>query len=325
MLVSLAPALSYLLLAGFLFYLVNRVGEYAVDFGYDSTTLFSEPNESLALNFFIRALAPTVFIILLSAAAVAAGRPDLRVGTFWIALIYYCLRAGYIFTFNLQRLVSWPRFFVHSGVGLIAAALAYKYLILPQRSLLPDLEQAGNEIWLGIGAFLYAVANNAKTSGDPGSRRRNAFVKKAFESARRKFGHQIDQATDDPALRLIAYGVLVYESYCRPPAVRLLERLAIWKKNRTTGVMQVASDGHLSDRESVQLGTEKLRKAWDANAAEQHGQSRAWSTLTDYNYDSDYASKVIEIMELIAKRADPAYRPVWEALEKWPADEGSTE
>jgi hypothetical protein len=324
-LTSLASGIAYLSLAGLLFYLVNRIGEFAVDFGYGSTTLFSEPNESLALNFFIRALAPTVFIIILSAAAVAAGEPDLRLGTFWIVVIYYSLRAAYIFTFNLHRLVSWPRFLVHAGVGLIAAALAYKHLIIPQRSLLPDLEEAGNEIWLAIGAFLYAVANNARTSGDPGTRRRNSFVARSYRNARSNFGEQIERITADPAVKLIAYAVLVYESYCRPPAVRFAERFAFWKEKRTTGIMQVAADQHLTDSESVQLGTEKLLAAWNANADEQHGRSRAWSVLTDYNYDSDYASNVIEIMELIAKRADQTYRPVWEDLESWPEDTDSSE
>ena len=82
---------------------------------------------------------------------------------------------------------------------------------------------------------------------------------------------------------------------------------------------------HVDAAVSVQLGSEKLLAAWNANAVEQHGRSRAWTVLTDYNYDSNYASNVLEIMELIAKRADQAYRPVWEELERWPDDAGSSE
>lgn len=102
----IAAHIIYIILAGLLFGLINWIGEHATDFGYASTTLFEEPNESLALNFFIRALAPTVFIVALSAAAVAAGHADLRVGIYWIAIYYYALRFIYILVMNMHRLVS---------------------------------------------------------------------------------------------------------------------------------------------------------------------------------------------------------------------------
>lgn len=81
--------LVHLALALALFFLVNWIGEHAVDFGYTSTTLFEEPNESIALNFFVRAMSPAVFIIALSAVAVSVGYPDLRIGIFRIAIYYY--------------------------------------------------------------------------------------------------------------------------------------------------------------------------------------------------------------------------------------------
>lgn len=76
--VFLASIAMHLVLAIILFLLVNWIGRHAIDFGYVSTSLFEEPNESVALNFFIRALSPAVFIILVSSAAVAVGRPELR-------------------------------------------------------------------------------------------------------------------------------------------------------------------------------------------------------------------------------------------------------
>ena len=146
--------LIYAVLALMLFWLVNLIGEHATDFGYASTTLFEEPNESLALNFFIRALAPAVFIVLLSAGLVAFDYGQYRIGIYWVAIFYYFFRLGFIFATNMQRLVSWIRFLIHSGCGLAASWLVYKLLILPNRSLLPNLDDFGNEIWLAIFAFL---------------------------------------------------------------------------------------------------------------------------------------------------------------------------
>lgn len=309
----MAVIVAHIVLAMLLFRMVNWVGEHATDFGYASTTLFEEPNESLALNFFIRALAPAVFMVALSAAAVAAGRADLRIGIYWIAIYYYALRAAYIFAVNMHRLVSWPRYFFHSGVGLGAAWLAYHFLILPNRSLLPDLDAAGNELWLAILAFLYAAANKATLSGGPGDSRRNAFIKRSYEKAEGEFGELINEKISDDQLQLITYAILIYEDYCRPPLTRMLERMLFWKRDRTTGVMQVASSTALTDRESVELGTQKLLTSWKA-FADEGIYSRVHSTIAAYNQDMVYVSRVLEVMEILGKRTEPRFRSAFSAI-----------
>lgn len=300
----------HLALAMLLFWLVNWVGEHAVDFGYGSTTLFEEPNESIALNFFVRAMAPSVFIVLLAAAAVGAGYPHLRLGLYWVAIFYYILRAAYIFAFNLSGLVSWPRYIFHATLGLGTAWLVYEYLVLPNRSLFPDVNQLGNELWLAILAFLYAAANKVKLSGDPGDRRRNRFIKQTYDSIKQRHGVFIDDKINDPQLRLIAYGILVYESYCRPPLMRQLEKIAFWRRERTTGIMQVKSDRILTNEESLERGIGKLILAWQVHASDD-AWSRAYNTITDYNYDSVYRSHISDVMEIIAKRCDPTLRPAY--------------
>lgn len=304
---------AHVFLALVLFRLVNWIGEHATDFGYASTTLFEEPSESLALNFFIRALAPAVFMVALSAAAVAAGHADLRVGIYWIAIYYYALRVVYILAMNMHQLVSWPRFIFHSGVGLAAAWLVYQTLILPNRSLLPNLDTAGNELWLAIFAFLYAAANKVTVFGGPGARRRNAFIRRSYDRAELSYGALINERISDDTLQLITYAILIYEDYCRPPSVRTLERLCFWKQERTTGIMQVASSNALTDKESVKLGAQKLTASWQ-RFAEEDLYERTRSTIIDYNKDSDYSYKVMDVMEILAKRAAPRFLPAYNAI-----------
>lgn len=304
---------AHIILALALFQLVNWIGEHATDFGYASTTLFEEPNESLALNFLMRALAPAVFMLMLSAAAVAADHADLRIGIYWIAIYYYAFRVIYIVAMNMHRLVSWPRFAIHAGVGLAAAWLVYQNLILPSRSLLPNLDTAGNELWLAIFAFLYAAANKVTVSGGPGARRRNDFIKRSYNRAEFSYGSLINDRISDDQLQLITYAILIYENYCRPPSVRTLERLCFWKQQRTTGVMQVASSTALSDEESVKLGVQKLSASWQ-RFVEENLYERTVSTITDYNKDSDYLLRVLEVMEIIAKRAAPRFLPAYNAI-----------
>lgn len=183
---------------------------------------------------------------------------------------------------------------------------------------MPDLETAGNELWLALLAFLYAVANKITLSGGPGARRRNTFVKSHYLAARTRFGNQIDAKVSDELLKLIAYSILIYEDYCRPPSIRTLERLAVWKKRRTTGIMQVAADDALTDIESVNRGLDILLASWKRYSTEEHLWGRVRRSISDYNMDEDYIQRVQEVMEILAKRVDPSFKASYESI--WDCD-----
>jgi hypothetical protein len=304
---------AHTILAVILFFMVNWIGKHAVDFGYVSTSLFEEPNENIALNLFIRTLSPSVFIIIISSATVLIGRPELRLGILNVVFYYYFFRACIIFFFNRHRLISWTRYFGNALFGSAVAVLAYHYLILPNRSLLPDLQAAGNELWLALLAFLYAVANKIPLSGGPGARRRNAFVRVHYTTARRLFGDQIDAAITDNLLKLVAYSILIYEDYCRPPAIRSLERLAWWKKRRTTGIMQVSAAEVLTDEESVTRGLSILSTSWEKHSS-QDKRTQVRSTISEYNKDEDYIERVQEVMKILAERTDPSFKLAYDSL-----------
>jgi hypothetical protein len=308
--------LVHLALAFIFFLAVNWVGKHAVDLGYSSTTLFEEPNEAVALNLFIRVLSPAIFIVAVSAIFVAKNRPESRLDIFYVAVYYYIIRGIVIFALNRQQLVSWFRYFTYSILGILSSYGAYIYLILPNRSLLPDLDASGNELWLAIFAFLYAVTNKVVLSNEPSKRRKNNFVKYHYDMAKVRFGSTINDVTHEKMVQLLIYSIIVFEDYCRPPLVRFAENFVFWRKKRTTRIMQVMSERTLSDIESVRIGSKKIVDAWNANKnLEEDTWIKIRKTIIDYNRDDDYVHRVSEIMEIIAKRADrnfePAYQAIW--------------
>lgn len=179
--------------------------------------------------------------------------------------------------------------------------------------MIPNLESAGNEIWLAILAFLYAVANKVPLPGGPGARRRNDFIAIHYSSARAKYGQIIDSKISDPLLKLVAYSILIYEDYCRPPAIREIERLAWWKKIRTTGIMQVSSVKPLTDAESLELGLAKLISKWQGDSSSDK-YSKIFNTISDYNKDDDYIGRVMEVMQILSERIDQNFKPVYDSI-----------
>jgi len=199
-------------------------------------------------------------------------------------------------------------------VGISVAKLAYDHLILPNRALLPDLQNAGNELWLAILAFLYAVANKVPLPSGPGAGRRNTFVRVHYHQAVFKFGGIISEKIGDELLRLLTYSILSYEDYARPPAIRSIERLMFWKEEKTTGIMQVQGQRNLGDEESVSAAADILSESWHRHEDEDHPYTRVSRTIGDYNKDVDYISRVLEVMEIIAKRIEPVYEPAYRNL-----------
>jgi hypothetical protein len=306
----------HFVLAGCLFLSVNWIGKHADDFGYTSSTLFEASTESIALNFFLRTLSPAVFLIAISAFFVGTGMPDLRIGIFWVAVYYYAIRALIVVLLNRQLLISWSKFFVHAVLGIAFAYLAYEFLILPNISLLPDIKEAGNELWLAIIGFIYAVSNNVVLSESSHARRQNNFVRTSYLSAKTKFGSVISKRINDDVLELITYSILIYEDYARPQSVRFLERLQFWKTARTTGIMQVNSRQNLSDMESVEKGLDILVESWKRHRVRKKDVAeKVKKVIGDYNRDDSYIWRVLEVAEIISKRADKkfelAYVKIW--------------
>lgn len=306
---------THLAFAIVIFLTINWIGKHAVEFGYSSTSLFEDGEESIALNIFVKSTLPTIFIILVSATAVASGFENYRLNINRVVYFYFIIRLISIFIFDRLHLVSWTKFTIHAIIGILVAEIAYKFLILPNKSLLPDLETVGNELWLAIFAFLYAIMNKVPLPDGPSTRRKNRFIKAKYESFQRLYGDFIDSKSPEPLMTLIIYSILVAEDYARPKLIRSLERAAPSDGFRTTGVMQVRAERNLSDRESVERGVNALVSVWqDSENAQLDKWDKFAKTVASHNRDDDYVYRVSDIARIIAKRVNRSLETAYDEM-----------
>ena len=80
--------------------------------------------------------------------------------------------------------------------------------------------------------------------------------------------------------------------------------------------MQVASNRMLTDRESVDRGTDLLISSWKDHARDGGTRwERLRSTVADYNKDDGYVDRVYEVMEILAKQvAAPRFEKVFDDI-----------
>jgi len=63
------------------------------------------------------------------------------------------------------------------------------------------------------------------------------------------------------------------------------------------------------------MGTDVLLESWTShglNASDIHDRVR--STIADYNRDEDYISRVFEVMNILATRTVPKFKPAYDTI-----------
>jgi hypothetical protein len=120
-------------------------------------------------------------------------------------------------------------------------------------------------------------------------------------------------------MELVAYAVLIYETFNRPWLAQSFERLVFPWFSHTLGPMQLRTSKRITNRESVALGIHKLRQTFETSAQEPAGKSRfryqaIYSSLAKYNKDDEYISEVLMVLRTLSVRVATAYKLEFETI-----------
>jgi hypothetical protein len=64
----------------------------------------------------------------------------------------------------------------------------------------------------------------------------------------------------------------------------------------------------------VNRGLDILLASWEKYSSEEHVWSQVRLSISDYNKDDDYIERVQEVMEILAKRADPSFKAAYDSI-----------
>lgn len=311
--------LTQLALAIGLFFAINWIGEHSRSFGYLQLTLAPKPDPAPAYNFLLKTLTPSVYIVLASTAIYALHLSGLLPHIWLVALYYFVFRLAFNVILSRAALMNWVTTLAQLILGTGAAYLAYTHLILPRRPLFPDLVSIGNQLWVIIALFLYAVFNNVQVASARTVRRKNRYLTARLLELRKLYGSLIDGQFPERYMELVAYSVLIYETFNRPPVARFVERLLFPWGSHTLGPMQVKTPTRISDTESVSRGVEQLRVAFERTNQELAGKKATryqavHNAVAKYNRDESYVSDVISVLHTLWAQVATDYRSDFENM-----------
>jgi hypothetical protein len=316
---TVSVIIIHLGLAILLFYGFNWIGSHSSAYGYFQLSLVVQSDQAPAFNFILRALTPTVFIILIAAGCYLLNIEKPVFGIWYVAAHYFGFRVLYNVVLGRALLLNWVSLSFQTIVGIATAYLAYLHLILPRRPLFPDLNTMGNHLWILIALFLYAAFNSVRTSNEASARRKNRYIRSRFTSLRDLYGNLIEDQFPMHYMELVAYAILVYETFNRPRIVRAIERAVFPWHSKTIGPMQVRTGARISDRDSVHLGVKELGQCFKATEHELSGKkAKRYDVirlaLAKYNRDSHYIDEVFQVLHVLWAQVAPEYRVEFEHM-----------
>lgn len=310
--------LIHIALAIILFFVTNWIGKHSLTLGYLQLSMFVRADEAPALNFILRVLTPIVYLVIVAAAAYAAGLDFVTRAMYLVVLYYFAFRLSYNLITGRARLLNWRLQFVYILTSSSAAWLVHKYFISTKNNLLPDFNSMANELWVVVIGFLYLLFNRISVDTSGAERRRQGYLRHRYKAYKQRYGDLVSASTSDTKTEVLIYAVMIYEGFNRPKVGRLLEGLLFRVGlSKTLGIMQVTTSSPISDRQSVEIGSRLLAEAYQSalaieTASIRNEYERAWreekarrQAILTYNPSASYANEVQTLYALIAREFYP--------------------
>ncbi|WP_125932702.1 hypothetical protein [Hymenobacter glacialis] len=122
-----------------------------------------------------------------------------------------------------------------------------------------------NEMWVIILLFIYSIVNKLDFPIASAEQRRDNYLEARYLNFRRLYGKIIDKELDNDILKSVAYSIIIHENFNRSVIVRKIENIAFFltKRPHSLGVMQFPTNEYITDRQSVEFGTRKVRHTYE--------------------------------------------------------------
>lgn len=313
--------LLHLIFGIILFFIINWIGSHSYSVGYMQISMFLKVEEAPAFNFLFRIISPIVYLFIISAVLYKIGLDKYVANAYYISIYYVVFRLSFNLITNRGLLMNWYRQILYWISIISISYFAYTEIIYKKENILPDFETISNELWIIILIFLFHTLNRIRISSDKTIKRKENYLESRFKHFNKKYDEIISEQVKNQKLKSIIYGLMIYEDFNRPKALRIVENISfkLTKKKHSLGLMQVQTESYLNDLESVKLGIDKVKNAYEKalknnkldnlnqeDFNSHRGYHYEWklqhSILKDYNPDELYIYEVSQLSDDIFEK-----------------------
>lgn len=262
--------IAHLLLAVIEFFVINWLGKHSISSGYYQITFVQNYEDAPLFNLVFRVLAPSVYLVLCSALLYQVGGDSMVLNIWRVTPLYFAFRWSFNISLGRARLLVWPNQFAIAAIASALSVVVYREFLSARELVVPSARGLVDELWIVVILFLYQTFRNVSPFGstDALRSRRTLYLRAAYKSAREKYHATISGESRHRYTELLAYSVLIYESFNRPRLYQLIERHVFFPLGfaSSLGPMQVRTAEAMSDADLVAIGVRKLQRDFDASA-----------------------------------------------------------
>lgn len=278
----------------------------SADSGYAVFTFRSDQDKPMSTNLLMNVLFPNVLLILFHLICYQINIPYQSKQLFFYVPYYYLYRLILICVIlRRKELYSLEYELTNTVLGILVAIFLIKFFLNDPSTIFIPVSEMVNEFWLIIFLLVYKfivllldkVFNQKTVVGD---RRLNRYICKQFDRFFKKYEDVTYIGKDDRIVWVLLYSIMIFEDYNRGPFIRMIERVKIMFHHRATvGIMQVASEHNLSDKESIIEAYNLLRYKIMQGDLETCDEMQIEYYAYQYNPDENYSKSVAYIFETL--------------------------
>ena len=252
--------ICHLLLAIFLFFLMNWIGANSITVGYVQLSLVAQDETSPAFNFIFKVFSPIIYLIICAVTFQSLKIDILIKNCFLIVVYYWGLRVSWILFTNRGKLTDWGQQVIYWFFSIGTAIWLYS-IIENVEKILPDSRALLDQMWILIIAFLYAVFNKMHVGIERTIKRKNNYIDSRYRTFKAEYDPLIKGFFNNHYYEALTYALMIYEDFNRPYLVRKIENLSfkLKKKTHTLGIMQVKTNTFITDRQSIEIAMKKIK------------------------------------------------------------------
>jgi hypothetical protein len=278
-----------LTLLGSILYLVTDYASISDIFKADSALGFNTTYRILSVPITVTLISITLYMLKL----------EKYIPNIWLVSVYYFVFQYVLIRFilNREKLFNQVRFVVlHLASILITYGFYSLAIVKGLEFLLPDQANFRTEIWFIVIIFFYETFRNITENSQAFDNRKRNYIKTHYEQFKQQYNSLLDEKDKD--FKQVLYSIMIFENFARPKAFRILERL-LFRTGivKTSGLMQVKSKKHLSDKESVEKAISIIEEVYETPAPNSYFDPS--KIFYHYNSSHDYVNKVKDVYYVI--------------------------
>lgn len=269
-----------------------------ISYNYSVFRFRTKDIEHYGINMLIRIFFPVAFIIVVSGILYNNNLNEYVKGIYLVTLFFYLCRWIFITLIQKRALLHyWRREFICFFLAMLFSIVMYSSFIIKTEEIFIPIDSLRDAVWFAIISLFVALAWNYYKSKLVENEKMATNIRERYICTYyNKLKKIYKLSINNKRLKLLTYSIMIYENYNRPPFFRLFEYIkCLITGSATMGIMQVKSEVLISNKESVRLGTELLKKYYEDS------KHNIRKTINKYNRGNQYFEEVMYIYNIIKK------------------------